>query len=184
VAKRDLYLAHNRTKPVRGHSTVKSDIAHAGNAAFSIFPSWRIYGQFPWLIWAAGWIAIFKAFLWLATDPVIPSPLAEKMAAKFIVTMIPFAVLGVGIWNLRKWAVWPLLVLSVIDLMFYIFFPAASRYIAGNSFFLLAIVLLICAGPLGNILILVSGPSMLKHAGKSGYFDKFESSGLSKGEKS
>ena len=177
-------MAQNRTKPVRGHSTVKSEIVPAKNAPFSIFPSWRIYGQFPWLVWAAGWLAIFKAFLWLATDPVIPSPLAEQMAAKFIVTMIPFAVFGVGTWNLRKWAVWPLLILSVIDLMFYIFFPAASRYIAGNSFFLLAIVLLICTGPLGNILILVSGPSMLKHAGNSRYFDKLESSDHSKGEKS
>ena len=177
-------MAQNRTKPVRGHSSVSTDIDTAENAPFSIFPTWRINGQFPWLIWAAGWLAIFKAFLWLATDPVIPSPLAEQMAAKFIVTMIPFAVLGVGTWNLRKWAVWPLLILSVIDLMFYIFFPAASRYIAGNNFFLLAIVLLICAGPLGNILILVSGPSMLKHTGKSGYFHKLESSGHSKGEKS
>ena len=58
--------------------------------------------------------------------------------------MIPFAVLGVGIWNLRKWAVWSLLILTVIDLIFYIVFPAASRYIAGNSFVLLAIVPSIC----------------------------------------
>ena len=177
-------MAQHRTKPVKGHSSVKSEITPPEIAPFSIFPSWRIYGQFPWLIWAAGWLAIFKAFLWLATDPVIPSPLAEQMALKYIVTMIPFALLGIGTWNLRKWAVWPLLILSVIDLMFYIFFPAASRYIAGNSFFLLAIVLLICAGPLGNIMILVSGPCMLKHAGKSAYFDKIESSGHSKGEKS
>jgi hypothetical protein len=170
-------LAQNRTKQVRDRSTANTQIAPAENAPFFIFPPWRICGQFPWLIWAAGWLAIFKAFLWLATDPVIPSPLADQMAAKYLVTMIPFAVLGIGTWNLRKWAVWPLLILSVIDLMFYIFFPATSRYIAGNSFFLLAIVLLICTGPLGNILILVSGPSMLKHAGKSRYYDELESSG-------
>lgn len=91
--------------------------------------------------------------------------------------MIPFAVLGIGIWNLRKWAVWSLLILSVIDLMFYIVFPAASRYIAGNSFVLLSIVLLICTGPLGNVMILAAGPSMLKHAGKSTIFHEFVKTG-------
>ena len=177
MAKRKQFLTQNRTKPVRSHAAVNTQIATGKQAPFHIFPAWRIYGQFPWPVWAAGWLAIFKAFLWLATDPVIPSPLAEQMATKFLVTMIPFAVLGVGIWNLRKWAVWSLLILSVIDLLFYIFFPVASRYIAGNSFFLLAIVLLICTGPLGNIMILVSGPSMLKHTGSSNYFDDLESSG-------
>ena len=163
-------LTLNRTGPVKGHIAVKTPISPVERIPFSIFPAWRIYGHFPWPIWAAGWVAIFKAFLWLATDPVIPSPLAEQMASKFLLTMIPFAVLGVGIWNLRKWAAWSVIVLSVIDLMFYIVFPASSRYIAGNNFIALAIVLLICTGPLGNIMILAAGPSMFKHAGKSKYF--------------
>lgn len=137
---------------------------------FALFPNWRIDRQFPWPIWAAGWVAIFKAFLWLATDPVIPNPLAGQMATKFLVAMIPFAVLGVGVWNLRKWAAWPLLALSAVDLIFYIVFPAASRYVAGNSFIALAIVLLICVGPIGNILILIAGPSIIKHAGKYRYY--------------
>jgi hypothetical protein len=91
--------------------------------------------------------------------------------------MIPFAVLGVGIWNLRKWAAWSLLILSVIDLMFYIVFPASSRYIAGNNFFGLAIVLLVCTGPLGNIMILAAGPSMFKYSGKSKYFKELAREG-------
>ena len=164
----------NRTRPIKGHLVEKTQITSEGQVPFSIFPAWRVLSHFPWPVWAAGWLAIFKAFLWLATDPVIPNPLAEQMALKFLVTMFPFAVLGIGIWNLRKWAVWSLLILSVIDLMFYIVFPASSRYIAGNNFFGLAIVLLICTGPLGNVMILAAVPSMFKNSGKSKYFQKLE----------
>lgn len=170
-------MTQNRTGPVKGHTSAINNKATGEQLPFLIFPDWRINANFPWPIWAAGWIAIFKAFLWLATDPVIPFPLARLMAIKFLVTMIPFAVLGIGIWNLRKWAVWSLLILSVIDLIFYIVFPAASRYIAGNSFVILAIVLLICTGPVGNIMILAAGPSMLKHAGKSTVFHEFVETG-------
>ena len=171
-------LAQNQTGPLKNSAAVLNQKAMEGKAPFLIFPSWRIYDYFPWPVWAAGWIAIFKGFLWLATDPVIPSPLAEYMAVKFLVTMIPFAVLGVGIWNLRKWAVWSLLFLCVIDLLFYIVFPAATRYVAGNSFFLLAFVLLICIGPLGNIMILAAGPSMFKHAGKTRFYREFNKAGV------
>ncbi|MGA9538904.1 MAG: hypothetical protein WBR24_23650 [Desulfobacterales bacterium] len=133
---------------------------------FVLFPKWRMYREFPWPIWAAGWLAVFKALLWLATDPVAPIPIAERMAAKFLIMMIPFLVTGIGVWNLRKWAVWGLMVTSVLDLLFFVVFPDAARIIAGKSFIGLAVVLLAGVGPLGDVLILAATPSMLKHAGK------------------
>jgi hypothetical protein len=133
---------------------------------FVLFPKWRMYRGFPWPIWAAGWLAVFKSVLWLATDPVAPSPIAERMAAKFLIMMIPFLVTGIGVWNLRKWAVWGLMVTSVLDLLFFVVFPDAARIIAGKNFIGLAVVLLAGVGPLGDVLILAATPSMLKHAGK------------------
>lgn len=137
---------------------------------FVFFPRWRMYRGFPWPVWAAGWLAIFKALLWLATDPMVPSPLAEIMTAKFILLLVPFLLGGIGVWNLRKWAVWVLLAASVLDLLFFIVFPDAARIIAGNSFIGLAIVLLTGVGPLGDVLILAATPSMFKHAGQNGRF--------------
>ena len=134
-----------------------------------LFPKWRMVRGFPWPIWAAGWLAVFKALLWLATDPVAPSPIAERMAAKFLIMLIPFLVTGIGVWNLRKWAVWGLMVTSVLDLLFFVALPDAARIITGNSFIGLAVVLLAGVGPLGDVLILAATPSMLKNAGKSGH---------------
>jgi len=136
---------------------------------FVFFPKWRMSRGFPWPIWAAGWLAVFKALLWLATDPVVPIPIAERMAAKFLIMMIPFLVTGIGVWNLRKWAVWGLMVTSVLDLLFFVVFPVTARIITGDSFIGLAVVLLAGVGPLGDVLILAATPSMLKNAGKSGH---------------
>lgn len=132
--------------------------------SFYIFPQWRMLISFPWPIWAAGWLAIFKAVLWLATDPNIPEPMAKILAAKFLIFMVPFIICGISVWNLKKWGVWGLILLSVADLIIYIVLPQASRNIIGNNFWLLAAVLLICNGPIGDILILLASPVMLKHA--------------------
>jgi hypothetical protein len=136
------------------------------NEKFYIFPKWRMLNTFPWQIWAIGWLAIFKAVLWLATDPNMSKQLANILAAKFLVFMIPFIILGISVWNLRKWGVWGLIILSAADLLVYIILPQASRYIIGNNFWLIAAALLVCNGPIGNVLILIASPVMLKHAGR------------------
>jgi hypothetical protein len=122
--------------------------------------------QFPWPIWAVGWLAVVKALLWMSTDPVVPSPLAGFMAAKYLAAVVPFLMLGIGVWNLRRWAAWGLLIAAVVDLAFFVLFPDAWRYISGGSFWGLAAVLLIFNGPVGNILILLATPALLKTAGK------------------
>ena len=122
--------------------------------------------DFPWQIWAVGWLAVVKALLWMSTDPVVPSPLAGFLAAKYLIAMVPFLLLGIGVWNLRKWAVWGLLLAAVADLAFFLVFPNAWRFLSGGSFWGLAIVLLIFNGPIGNVLILLATPVLLKTIGK------------------
>jgi hypothetical protein len=143
---------------------------------FIFFPKWRMHRGFPWPIWIVGWLAVFKALLWLFTDPVVQSPLAELMTAKFLVMTIPFLFTGIGVWNLRKWAVWGLLATCALDLLFYVIFPDAARVAAGSGFIGLAILLLAGVGPLGDVLILSATPSLLKHAGKSGHLRSFVTS--------
>ena len=125
-----------------------------------------MFVDFPWQIWAAGWLAVFKGLLWLATDPNVVPPLSDILATKFLVFTIPFVVLGIGVWNLRKWANWGLIILAAADLLFHIIFPGATRAIIGNSFWLLSFALLICCGPIGSILILLASPSLIKTLGR------------------
>ena len=133
---------------------------------FRFFPAWRMDPDFQWQIWAVGWLAVVKALLWMSTDPVVPSPLAGFLATKYLIAMVPFLVLGIGVWNLRRWAVWGLLAAAVADLAFFVVFANAWRFLSGGSFWGLAILLLIFNGPIGNILILLATPVLLKTTGK------------------
>jgi hypothetical protein len=151
----------------------KADGKHKDNASinsiqstFFVIPKWRMYPEFPWPIWAVGWLAIFKSVIWLSTNPTVSGPLAEILAAKYLIMMIPFLVLGIGVWNLRKWAVWGLIILSVADLLFFIIFRSAWPVITGDNILVLAVVLMIFNGPVGDILILLATPVLLKYAGK------------------
>jgi hypothetical protein len=163
-------LAKNKQALDSDRKDKRAGSATGSGRSFMIFPAWRMQVGFPWPIWAVGWLAIFKAFLWLATDPNVDNPLAGILAAKFIIATIPFAVLGVGVWNLKKWAVWGLIGLAVLDLLFFVVFPNATRQLIGNSYWMLAIALMICIGPVGNILILLASPSLIKHAGRQEAF--------------
>ena len=141
-----------------------------------IFPNWRMHSAFPWQVWAVGWLAVFKGVLWLATDPNIPSPLREVLGIKNLLFMLPFVIAGIGIWNLRKWSVWGILLLSVVHLLFFILYPQLSsstisyvqliQFVVGRHFFILQFILLLCNGPLGDILIFLASAELLKQAGK------------------
>ena len=39
--------------------------------AFKFLNPERMYPDFPWQLWAIGWLAIFKALLWLAYEPAV-----------------------------------------------------------------------------------------------------------------
>ncbi len=135
---------------------------------FYVFPPWRMDSSYPWEIWSIGWLAIFKGVLWLSTSPnAQDGTMLNLMALKFVFCMIPFVLFGLGVWNFKKWAVWGLIILCVADLLFFIVFhPQASQYVAGKHFWILSGLLLLCNGPIGDILILIGAPAMIKLANK------------------
>ncbi len=134
-----------------------------------IFPPERMDSEFPWVLWAVGWLALLKAFIWLAYEPVEPQPVLQLMAAKNLINILPAVIFGIGIWNLRKWAVWGILILAIGNLIFFILNPqtlhAAMVYSEVQLYtMILSSVTLLCNGPVGDFLILCATPVMLKYA--------------------
>ena len=127
--------------------------------------------EFPWPIWAVGWLALFKAFLWLSYEPVQPGSLLTLIGTKYLLNMIPMAIFAIGVWNLRKWAMWGLIILSLANLLFFIIYPQSlSAVLVESEVYIYSIILsfitLLCNGPIGDIFILLASPVMLKHANK------------------
>ena len=125
--------------------------------------------EYPWTIWAVGWLAIFKAFLWLAYEPVQAESVLRLLGTKFLLNALPMVILAIGIWNLRKWAAWGLIGISVANLIFFIINPQTLNAVLVVSevriySIILSFITLLCNGPLGDIFILFAAPSMLKYA--------------------
>jgi len=127
--------------------------------------------DFPWPIWAVGWLALFKAFLWLSYEPVQPESILTLLGTKYLLNMVPMAIFAFGMWNLKKWAMWGLIILSAANLIFFVIYPQSLNAILIESevyiySIILSFITLLCNGPLGDIFILLTTPLMLKHARK------------------
>jgi hypothetical protein len=138
---------------------------------FRIFPSERMGVDFPWQIWAVGWLCIFKGVIWLAYEPNLSDSMLSLLGYKYVLEMIPLIVFGIGIWNLRKWAVWGAIVVCGLNLIFILTIVQAFNAFVVKSevmiwSLLLSIVTLLCTGPLGDALILLTAPVLLKHVKK------------------
>jgi hypothetical protein len=138
-----------------------------GKSGFRIFPPERMGVDFPWQIWAAGWLCIFKGVIWMAYEPNLSDSMLSLLAFKYGLEMIPLILFGIGIWNLRKWAVWGALVICSLNLIFILTNPQVFNAFVVKSEILLwsvvlSIVTLMCNGPLGDALILLSAPILLK----------------------
>ena len=140
-------------------------------SGFSLFPPERMYKEFPWPIWAVGWLALFKAFLWLSYEPVQPEAMLKLLGTKFLLNMIPMVVLAFGLWNLRKWATWGLIILSVANIIFFLVYPQSlSAVLVDSEVYIYSVILscitLLCNGPLGDILILLASPILFRYANR------------------
>ncbi|MGD8256344.1 MAG: hypothetical protein PVG70_15540 [Desulfobacterales bacterium] len=136
--------------------------------SFRYFPPERMYANFPWTIWAVGWLALFKAFLWLAYEPVQTEAVLKLLGYKYTLNVVPLVIFGFGIWNLRRWAVWGIIAISIANLIFFVVYPQTIYAVVVESevfiySILLSLITLLCNGPLGDFLILCAVPSMLKH---------------------
>ncbi|MEE9495149.1 MAG: hypothetical protein V3V39_01380 [Desulfobacterales bacterium] len=138
---------------------------------FRIFPSERMSADFPWQIWVVGWLCIFKGSIWLAYEPSISGSMLSLLGFKYMLEMVPLIIFGVGIWNLRKWAMWGAIIIAAINLIFIIVTPQAFSSLVVKSeaviwSVLLSIVTMLCNGPLGDLLILLTAPILFRHAKK------------------
>jgi hypothetical protein len=144
-------------------------VHRVSNNKFRIFPPERMEVDFPWIIWAVGWLALLKAFIWLAHEPVEPANILNLMAYKNLLNIVPLVIFGVGVWNLKKWAIWGILVVALGNLIFFFVNPQTFNAVLVHSevrlySILLSSVTLLCNGPVGDLLILFAAPSMLKNA--------------------
>jgi hypothetical protein len=127
--------------------------------------------EFSWQIWSVGWLAFFKAFLWLAYEPVQADSVLRILGFKFMLNVVPLVIFALGVWNLRKWAVWGLIALSIANLLFFIVNPQTlNAVLVQSEFYIYSIILsfitLLCNGPLGDVAILCAAPGMLKYTKK------------------
>ena len=134
---------------------------------FRIFPPERMDIDFPWIIWAVGWLALLKAFLWLAYEPVEAENILQLMAYKNLLNIIPLVIFGIGVWNFRKWAVLGVLIVACGNLVFFIVNPQTLNAVMVHSevriyTVVLSSITLLCNGPLGDFLILCAAPGMWK----------------------
>ena len=136
---------------------------------FRIFPPERMETEFPWIIWAVGWLALLKAFIWLAYEPVESANILQLVAYKNLLNIIPLVIFGIGVWNLRKWAVLGILLVAVGNLIFFFVNPQTLNAVMVQSevrlyTMILSSVTLLCNGPVGDFLILCTAPAMLRYA--------------------
>lgn len=139
---------------------------------FRIFPSERMQVDFTWQVWAVGWLCIFKGIIWLAYEPNLPDNLITFFGVKYLLQFVPLIVFGIGIWNRRRWAVWGAAAICALNLIIFsvLFFLTSNVYdamVVKSEVFLWSFVLssitLLCNGPVGDLLVLIATPTLLKH---------------------
>jgi hypothetical protein len=131
-----------------------------------MIPPERMNENYPWQLWASGWIAFFKLFLWLVIEASIYN---QIFGYKNLLCSIPFFVFGIGVWNMRKWAAWGVTILSIIDLIFFIMYPLSvtSMIFKGPGILsYLSCFAVMLSGPAGSFFIIISLPVMLKYSKK------------------
>ena len=136
--------------------------------SFRIFPSERMHVDFPWQVWAVGWLCIFKGIIWLAYEPSLPDNLMTFLGLKYLLQIVPLVIFGIGIWNKRRWAVWGAAFICALNLILIFFAPQAfSALLVRSEVFIWSILLsgitMLCNGPVGDLLVLIATPALLKH---------------------
>ena len=140
--------------------------------SFRIFPSERMRVDFPWQIWAVGWLCIFKGIIWLSYEPNLPDNLITFFGLKYLLQILPLIIFGSGIWNRRRWAVWGAAAICALNLILFFFTPEALSATVVKSevviwSILLSVITLVCNGPLGDLLVLIATPTVLKYTKKN-----------------
>ena len=129
--------------------------------------SQRLTVDYPWQVWAIGWLAILKAFIWLGAEPAsLPQDQLTLMGYKYILFMLPLFFCGYGVWNMKKWAAWGLLALCIADLLFFVVSPAARASLAMNTTssvaYAFSMIIFVINGPPSTLIILLLSPALFR----------------------
>ena len=132
----------------------------------------RLNVDYPWSLWAIGWLAIFKAVLWLAYEPVLPEAVLRLVGWKYLLEAVPMLICGVALWRRRRWAAWGLAVMAAADLVLLVVVPPTIQaYLVDSEVvifsILLSAVMMVCGGPVGDALILCGVPAMFRNTRKA-----------------
>jgi hypothetical protein len=130
-----------------------------------------MYCDYPWQLWAVGWLAIFKALWWLASQPVLSDHILQLLGYKYFIGMFPLFIFGVGLWHRKRWACWGLVAMALAHLAFFAVQRETLQAYAVQTEFpglspVLSLLALLFNGPLGDVLILLGFPSMRKYCAK------------------
>lgn len=141
------------------------------SSSFRFFPEERLQADFSWQSWAVGLLLFLKTVLWFSTDPNIADDVLKILGLKYILFMVPSVFLGFGIWNLRRWAAWGILFLSVFELLFFLLYPASLSSLRLDQTSTIATILsffvFLINGPVSDLFILFSLPALFKHTKSS-----------------
>ncbi len=122
----------------------------------------RLYSDYSFLVWAIGWVALLKGVIWLSTAPNLPDAQLTVLGYKYAAVMIPFIVCGIGLWKMKRWAAWGLIVLCGGEILFFIFCPFALNSLEINKTSLITMILsqgtFIINGPISAIAVLLCAP--------------------------
>jgi hypothetical protein len=145
--------------------------------AIQIFPVERMHTDCPWQLWAVGWLAVFKAVLWLAYEPAVADAVLRRVGWKYLLEALPFLVCGVGLWRRERWAAWGLTLLAALNLVLLIAMPQSIHaYLVDSEVFLFAVILSgvvqVCGGPVGDLLILCAAPALFRNTRQAGGVSK------------
>jgi hypothetical protein len=140
---------------------------------FKFAPAWRSYEDFPWFVWALGWIALLKSSVWFFLEPASPQP---AMLWKCLILSLPYLIMASGAWNLKRWAITGLALLGAFDLLFLIsgavegegLFKSAALMGASGEFngMLILNKAVFIGARLGDLALIALAPKAWKYAGE------------------
>lgn len=133
-----------------------------------LFPAERMDTDFPLSLWAVGWLAVIKAVLWLAYEPVLPEETLRMAGIRLLLAAGPLIACGIGLWNRRRWAAWGVVIIAAANLLFLWFYPRSFQgYLVDSEIqavsMVLSAVMLLFEGPVGDALILLAAPALFKN---------------------
>ncbi len=133
---------------------------------FVFFPEDRINSDYPWQVWIIGWLIFLKALVWFSTSPNVNDEVLTVLGIKYLLFMVPFVACGFGLWNFKKWALFGVIALCCLEILFFIFYPVSVTSLGFDHMSFISLVFSVCVflinGPLSTICVLLFAPSLFK----------------------